>query len=461
MATYYCDSEAAGAADNASPTNGDNWDLPWATFDYAVQQITDNDTLYVASRHRENATGTLNRSLTATEGNDINIISVDRSSGTPPTVYESMQDGGGSINTTTGDSAYTFKFCNLWGLKFEQTNPGGNFDIKCGSDGSIRVYDCHVRCGKGDVNLGIGARSYSYFEGLTLEITGTITTGELLVLSNSGVKTHFKNCRFLYVGPGMSPIVGEIAIGSEQQITFEDCEFDTTLAWFQFIDITGTDTNSTIKFLRCLIPDQADVPHVAAGAFDSGIRIIFSGCGNQYNGTPGSPYEGMYVYQTEGAIKADYTVYRNNGAEDGDGNKFSWQMTADGTDSLTTPSIHRPVMSEPVQVFVPAGARTLTLYVASNAEIDDQTFWAELSSGNEDATPTHYPRTQTSRGTNILGSATNLTTDSVSAWTGGNSVAFRRKIQFSIDPTRDALLSVRFFMAADRTIYVDPQIVEE
>lgn len=180
------------------------------------------------------------------------------------------------------------------------------------------------------------------------------------------------------------------------------------------------------------------------------------------SGAISAPVKGVTHWQDYyGTTKNDTARYRTGGASDGE-TSYSWEMVS----TSNTIETYRPMKSPPMVVWTDddsGGAKTLTVYIAGGADLNDDDFWIEVSSPNETANPnqTAQGNWQTTRA-DPLATPVALTRSSGTTWdgtgTGTDGGTGQQKIEVTLNPTEPGPVTVRCFLAkASTTVYVDPK----
>lgn len=401
------------------------------------------DTVYVASDHVESdnfskVIGFVNGTL----ADPVRVISADRTTGSPPTTYESMVDEGTGIIETTGaaDDITLTGAAIYHGINFacddrftetasaSQTTfvdcrftvPNDNFASN-GGEGITTFIDCVFALGSAFL---VGAE-HSVF----------IIGGDISAVAAAGFFT---------------------GTGNNERIVVEDCDLtaeDTLVSSF-------TGNRSHYIFRRCQL-NAGTLATPITGAINNPLSWILIESSQDGNNTV--PVLGMQYFEGFwGKIEIETTEFRTGGASDGE-TPYSWKMTC----NANTVSRHTCLRSPPITAWKDAGSETLAVYVAHDAvgdgtagDLQDDECWLEVSSPDETANPntTSLGKFQTTLPATVLTAAADLTNEGSDEWQ--STPTTYQQITATIAPAEAGPITVRVCLAtgASSVVFVDPKL---
>lgn len=433
---YYYDAQATGTG------SGADWTNAFATFGAALAAATvDGDIIYVASTSVEQLTV----DTTYTFAANVRVISVDKTSGTPPTTLQTQEAGGGYLGHLASNRsivlAGAFKLY-IYGMEFAVT--GGDVFRPVGTDGQhIELENCHVRLGGSGaaIELGTaGAESNRYvrmksgkitfgnanhtvknfcaaeFEGVTL--AGTAPTTLFSSASRSG-----NICRV--EGSDLSLVTGTLVAPNTtepSEFRFISCKLGSGVTP---LSSTG---NNNLAFTRVWLFD------CAAGDEHYHIR-----------------YDDAF-----GTLTVDTGIYANDGAQYDGTNRCSWKIV---TSSLC--SYYYPFVTPWFDAYH-SGTSAVTpsieiLRDGSTTAYQDDEVWGEWS---YKGTTGSVQTTMVNDRKALLAAAANQAAGvGTTGWTGENASAWSGKlVGASITPAEIGHIRGRICVGEPSiTVYADPQ----
>lgn len=420
MATFYIWSGATGSGSGADFTNA------FTTLAAAITTSANGDTLLVASDHSESVAATTTYTVKGTYEAPGILKSVNRTTGN----YEA---GASWDITGTGNDLTLAGQWFGFGLSFKA------LDIFYFNSGSHQVFrDC------------------------TFILS---TSGRQFETASQLAKLVFINCVFDRLSTGTS-LNNFFAFGQRGPIDFFGCEFlkagssvpfcnstVETIRCFgcKFVNISNvqnTVNNNSIgsQFVidSCEVASGFTVGHTGVGSVSRHFTIV-----NSINGTITGPLS-KQIDRNHGCETTENTdKYRDGGATINSIN-YSLQMTniASAIKGTTAGAFREIVLP------VTSGSKTVKILLAGDTTLDSDDLFVDLYSPAEGGSPTAKPRRQTSK----LATVANLSTDTVSTWTG-TSVGTKQKIEFSINPAVPGLMrAMIWFSKPSGTVYVCPKI---
>lgn len=423
MTIHYVDSAATGAND------GTSWTDAWTSLSSSSGAAA-GDTIRVASTHVEATSGsTTTITWTASTNEDpIQIIS----SSNPGNTYLK----GALIFNETG--AYDFiPTGNLYvaGCDVTGTDSTSDFRASPEAQGHQEWSDCVINMG--GVIASAVARSRVTFYGCTL-------TCSQVRNDSSGVALHFLGGSIT-----TSSTTAYFIGGDYVQLLVRGADLSGSTTPTKLVDAHDSRSNVTVHFADCEL--KAAIAFDAPNTAEENNVLTFERC---KTGTVTVPEVGLTWREDHwGRTKGVTAQYRTGGANDGETGS-SWEMASDATclEGL------RYTKSPPITAWAGnAGPYTVKVYVASGGTLNDDDFWVDVISPNEEVTATTNGRYQNTR---VSGANTPsaLTTDSSSTW-NGSGVGTKQEISFTVDPTEAGPVIVQCYLAKpSTTVYVDPKL---
>lgn len=431
MATKYVYHGAAGSND------GSDWDNAWTAFASATG-VAAGDEVRIASDHSESPAANQTYTFTNSTGmNPVKIISTNRSTN----AYEA----GASI---TISGSYTLALNNsvlMYGVTL--TSSGGNATFQS------HVYSRFYNCVLGSTgNTTYFPYNTSGFDVACYECTihkhGSVSYRGYL---------RFTKCTF--VSPAANGYLNLSNSTECTEIIYEDCDLSGEA---DLISTMGTANaiGMRIIFRRCKLHSSYVVIRSGGFAVQNGF-IIIEHC---TSGKITVPTLGITHYQSYlGTVTADSSAYRTGGASDGTTN-YSWKMitTANALESLRPLMLEKPLVRQ-----VSGGSSiTVTVNVASGADLDNDEFWCELHGPDNTAADANNPTSKGYFASTRCAPNTTPTTlarSTGSSWegtgTGTDGGTGQQKVTFTFTPQIAGPISIYCFLAKpSATVYVDPKL---
>jgi len=224
-------------------------------------------------------------------------------------------------------------------------------------------------------------------------------------------------------------------------LTIKDCDLSALSG--TLVATGGTQANCEIYFNNCKLNPGATVCATLADGNSFRVEVNNSDDGN-------TNYR--YSYDTYwGKIAHETTIVRTGGATDGT-TALSWNMTSSARAKYIYPLFSREI----AQWQNTSGtSKTASIYLTTDATLNDNDFWAELEYPTDSSTP--LGATVSSKMA-WFGTPAELTSDG-STW-AGTAKAKKYRIDLAFTPRQKGPVKVRLFMAkASTTVYVDPLLV--
>ena len=199
--TYFVNSASGNAANTVDSGQGDSWDAPFSTVNYAVSRCVSGagDTIFIAAGHTETITGTGTASGTTTsqlviDKAAVSIIGLGTGTRRPTFTFGTATTA--VIDVLTAASNVTIKniLCigNLEDL-------GSFIEAAAGSDGLL-IEDCEFRDGG----------------------TAILEVLDMIQLAANCDDVTIRGCRFLSTAAGSSSLTAVDCVGAIARLTFED-----------------------------------------------------------------------------------------------------------------------------------------------------------------------------------------------------------------------------------------------
>ncbi|MEA3478426.1 MAG: hypothetical protein U9R60_09625 [Bacteroidota bacterium] len=430
MAIYYVD-------DGGDNTTGATWATAYNTLVSGLAATSAGDTVYIGSDHSEQLSGNTTYTGAGTAASPVNIISADRTSGEPPTIFETMTTGGGKIDgKTAGFYDINFAGTNIWnGLKFIAGDDINFININAVNIfyNILFVVDDNMIINAGNsTDVGVQFYNVDYQLATTgyIDISGPFVWKGGTFSFNGGSTTHLLKSTKYKVN------MWEIA-----DVDFQDLDASDTFMYL------SSDSASHIKIKRCKIPAALGTLFLSANTIDN-IDVKFHSV---------SSANIIYQFQENyftGQINEDTAIYFNatyNGT-----NGYSAKMATNSNAIEWS----RPLRFKLAEVWAAANPTlAVELVLDSATALNNDDFWLEIE----------YPDSTTgalgkidksSRMTDILDTPAALTASSVS-WTGtsGFTNEQKRKITETLTNGQAGIHTIWAVLAKPSiTIYVDPKI---
>lgn len=412
---YYIYSGAGGSGTGADWTNA--FTSFKAMFDYggagtgpgtSGNLLAATDTIYVASDHDDSG-ATYGAAVTIygpNSGAPVRIISVDRTSGTPPTTYQT----GSSVQfDTSGDGALTFDGSfYLCGLRLRSA---ADINLTNDSDELMVLQSCYLLIGAGE-QLNTNGAQFSTSKLLNCTVDGTAggTTQNVIYPSSQYTTTYIDGMTFANVstrtGHVIGPNLGNMFISNTDFTPFTNatlCE-----------PFNGSTLVTYVN--NCKLTSAQAAQPIVSGAFSNGPMMLVN-CSNADDPSA------MLWQIGGGQVTSTQAVYRANGANVEDVTTLSWKcITSSGAreeSPFVTPWVYGRLAT--------SGTKTFSVYITNNTQDrTDAEVWLEVETMETEDSPVMTRRSDYRGGSgssnaDILDSATAQTDDTAGAWTGGGA----------------------------------------
>lgn len=436
MASYYYDAQATGTG------TGADWTNAFATFAAALAAATTaGDIIYAASDSIEQLTV----DTTFTFANTVRVLSVDATSGTPPTTLQTMEAGGGYIGHLVSNrtialaGAYNI-YC--YGLEFAVT--GGDVFRSVNTDGQhIEFENCHIRLG------GSGAA----FE------LGTVGTESNRYTRMRGGKITFGNANHSIKHYGAADFEGVTLAGTAPTTLFTAGSRSGNLLRAEACDLSLV--TGTLVAANTTEPSQFVFANCKLG---SGVTPLSSTGNNNlaftrvwlFDCAAGDEHYHIRYDDAFGTLTVDTGIYANDGAQYDGTSRCSWKIV---TSSLC--SYYYPFVTPWFDVYH-SGTSAVTpsieiLRDGSTTAYQDDEVWGEWAyKGTAGSTRTTLVDDRKA----LLAAAANQAAGvGTSGWTGEAASAWSGKlVGASITPAEIGHIRGRVCVGEPSiTVYADPQ----
>jgi hypothetical protein len=406
---------------------------------FTAKAIVAGDLILVRSTHVEGGSN-VTFSETATD-TQYTLASIDGSEN-----YESMTTGGGTI-----DMSGTYQNLDsnrIYGLIFEV----GAFHVVCQSGNRYYAKDCVFDVVSSVRELTLGANYddiTARFDNCTFAITHASTARYFDMRCDTST-FEFNGCTFDTAAMTTATYVFNVATNDGCSYTFNGCTFNSGVNPI-LSDLTADQNNSIYRFRNCTFTSGYTITPTMN---DTNSTIICEDCSS---GTISAPEFGYSSRHKHGDISTEKTSVRTGGAAV-HGVTYSHKFVSTSLTSEAGNFLEGP----PIAVRVPAGASTLTIHIASSADMNDDDIWVDVLSPDEAVSETAaYDFVSTAAGPTDTPAA--YTTDTGAVWggadTGTDGGTGQQIITVSINPAQAGKAIVRAYLAKpSTTAYVCPLV---
>ena len=440
MATYYLDSNAAGAND------GTSWTDAWT--DLAnVTGLANGDIVKVEYRHDnpDDATATgYNLGVSFNASTSVTYISVDKDNSD---AYRKMTTGR-FIDLNSGTLTLNKGF-TLIGLIIDTDN----LDIGPGTGsswGTFYLRDCIINANVtgGWLNLCDGHSAVTFLVDVEINFSGN-TTGIFdmdwgRLVWQGGSLTNGPTGSYLYRQEGGTAELYNVDLSSvgTTDLFYDDANWQ----------ITG------VLLKNCKMPASFDFEtDLLNGTANVVKRLRAEFCGD---GTLTSrPISLNALIDEGGQVFGVTSVNRSSGASDGD-NDWSYKVTGKDVDRYRW--FRFPVAS--VEIDDTDAAQTFRVYMAHNAvgggtgsRLLDSEAWLDITGPDDNASPDAQGYTATNRAAFEATGADEGTSDTGSTW-NGTGVGTKEYHDITYTPNLPGIVTIYFNLAINSTVYVCPLV---
>jgi len=423
MATHYVDSGAGGAND------GTSWANAWTSLASAVG-VAAGDEVRIDYQHNQNPGASATWTFTnGTAANPVKLVSCDPADDSYRKATAAQFSGAASDLTLAGH-------VRGYGLYFDIAD-----DFQLGN-GHTQVWDDCTFEVEDDWDYG-GDGNFLLIHNSVITFVSASSTNFNAPTNPGGWKLILRYCT---VTGGNA--AGLFSMGGEGEILVEACD----ISYYTTI-LSAAGAGLYLQVTQCKV--NASVTLVGSITSMNAMALM-ENCDDGTN--IGVPPLGLNRCELlRGIVATDTTRTRDSGGATDGTTPYSWEMTAD-SDAL---SFVNPLESPPMRVWVQGGsAITITVYIASTADKDDDEFWIEVIGPDEAAAETAQGHFVSTRTANIRTAPAAIARSSGTVWQGTNTGtdggAGQQKCEVTYTPALDGWLTVRAYLAVAATVYVDP-----
>lgn len=426
MATYYVRDSAVGANDGSSMADAFT----------SIQDIDglgtniEGDTILIASDHDESTTPF---DIGGSGSDDwIRVISVDP-------VTEAYSPGA----SISASGIIGFGYCHVVGVTLSST---GNFDT-ANSREPIIFEDCDLTFEQISAFSSVG-----YVELIDCVVTSTSVSAPFQI---AGIRMFGGSVTANSLSTN-DAIFNAVSIAAAYAMFF-GVDF-SSLSSSVSLHRSGSSGGSleVVRFVDCLFPAGWTFP-TSKPSLPAPYELTAIGCG--LVGETVSPAINFFHEEYGGYIETDTAVYRDGGASDGT-TDYSWKVTCnEENDSYLGRRVRSG--SEGITVFVEPGDTNIRIHLAHDAvgagtagRLTDEEVFAQYAGPSQAGTPTHQGHFIVADRARFGETASDLTDDGVSTWTG-SGVGTKQIIDIPIAPTVAGAASVTVNFALSSASGVD------
>ena len=430
-------------SDVGDNTNGLTWAKAFNSITHAtvLAATGGTDEIWVDKDHTEGATGVVNIAFTGgTLDDPIEVYSIDKDASDAYTP-------GALIDTTSTGTMTLSGHVRWFGIDMSCTNAAADLNFGIGIANVIELWDATFTAGD-RLEHSVGR----HLKATNCTFNSSDVTDGIRIDAQATAILEFRKCVFLHSATACFALVS-----SNNFLLVEDSDLSTNSD--SLLQQDSVDVFNEVVFRRCKLKSgyslYSDQPR------EQSFALVESSTSD----TDATPL-GLQEYANYfGTIKSTLVQRRTGGADDGvQANELSWVMVA----NTKTREFWRPLKTPPITVWVAGGSSlTFKIFIASAVtDLKDDEVWIELSGPDNTATSTtqgYRETTKTGWTTLIEGdpqaTPADLTTDSVSAWSGANTgTKDEMSITYTPDQAGPVTIRVCLAKAAGATIYVDPKI---
>jgi hypothetical protein len=449
MTTYYLSS-----VDGDNGSDGLSWANAWATFEYAIETASaaasGPHTVLIDSAHSES----LSADTTVTAAADINIFSVNRTTG--------ALEAGAVVGAQASNYAVTVNGAwdvYIYGMTIRNgtnTTSSRNITINSSDGGHFELESCSLLSNTlGSTNtsivLGSGgsvANAYTRLKSCTLQLSnagGTIACASRVELEGCDVTAATVAVNNLFKCQFSSANASLLVMGCDLS------EVTTTL-----VANSGATGGFSVVMGNCKLGSGVLPMEAATEIFNKGNTSV-----ELFNCSAGDTHYGYYHGDDFGSTTAVVTYYADDGAVDQNSINISYKVVTTAYCRFETPYVG-PWIAKPH-----TGTSTVTpsfegLRVDSATVIQDDEVWGEWSyQGTSGFTLASFVNDRMTP----LGTAANQTSAKTYAdWTGSPTDTDANDSVFKLAPAAITPAEVGHIMGRvvvgepELTIYYDPQI---
>lgn len=440
MANIYTKSTTGSDANS-----GATWALAKATLAGAAGIDAAGDTIWLSSLHNESSLASQTVALAGTTANPTRIMSV-ADGVEPPTTYTAgavVGTGAGAYGITITGSGY------IAGVQFNVAvgaSSAASLALSSGAGAYQRYDNCGFRLGTTSASGRIALASSSSAGGATVEWNNCTVR---FANASQGIQPNYTRFRWNggQIDPASSVPAYLFIFGSAVLADVEVRDVDLSRVSAGGVLVNASTAAGRVVFRNCKLPAGW------SGGLVSGVGSIRV---SLYNCDAGATNYQMTIWDGNGTINADTSVYRTNGATDGV-TPLSWQINNIGATDVNGSN---PIYTDEILIWNDAvgSQKTVTVELITDSTVDltDRDVFVAVGYLGSSAAPVGTQLS--SRVTNPLGTGAAHPASSAS-WVQAMTNPHPQKIQATITPQMAGWISVRVGLAiAQLPVYVCPKL---
>lgn len=420
------------------------WTAAHARMNPALAWMAAGDTLYVSNNHAETGTAAITLTFpgTAAAPNEI-ICATDTA--TPPTAQATT-----ATVTTTGNQVFSFAgFAYIQGITFATATTSPSQGFLSQSPWWFKFENCQLKLTSGSAARWKFGEKATGTDGEMIELVNTTFS---FAASTQGI---IFSCRVRWidtpnaiVGTAPGTLFPLVSSGDTGDIYLRGIDLSAiTGATNYLVDPSATGPN-VVRFENCKLGasvsifDPTNVPVDQGGTDVDVVNCDSADTNYRYNKIR---YQGQIYHET--------TIVKLAGASDGTTN-ISRKMVTTANAKFVTPLVSDPIITWNDSV----GALTATVEIVNDGStLTDAEVWLEIEYLGTSGFPLASFASDSK--TDVLASAANQTTSTVSWTTTGLTTPVKQKLAVSFTTAEKGPILARVCLAkASQTIYFDPKM---
>lgn len=422
-----------------APTGWTNAHISANCLQNANNYVTGGDTVYLDSTLNDTLTSALGVSINGTSFGEIKWLSVDATSGEPPTTLQA------GAKLTGGSSAVTYVYgfpsgnVYVYGVTFSSSTNNSYGYVNLSGSLSALYENCTfelLATGNGNAQLVLNTAYNSIFTDCAIKFTNVNHR-----LAGSGL---FEGCNW---NTSTAAPTGLCTMTSNGIMRLVGCDLSSFSSTAYITTTTGN--NFTAELVDCKMPASwggtliGNTNH----SFINDIKVV--NCDNA---------DTNYKFSkatTVGTQVVETTLVRDGGASDGT-TPISWKVV---TNSNGT-SFAKPYIVEPILYWNDAvgSSKTLTIELLHDSAtgLKNNEIWADVAV----LTTSGYPlASHESSGADAISSGTTLTSSSATWTTTGMTNPNAQKMTVTFTPQEVGFIIVKVYVKVNsKTLYICPKV---